>query len=100
MRCFPFALAHEEVVRARRAPPVDAGLRIVVVEMPKLPKGLARSGAPAPMGAMGHGVGDPLRLDQQRRHARSQTMGLGLLGWKWLERSLLALGHAWLTLTA
>ena len=67
----PFALAHEEMIGASRAPPIDAGARVVVVEMAELPEGLARSGAPAAVAAMGDGMGDPLRLDEQRRHARS-----------------------------
>ena len=39
--------------------------------MAELPEGLAGSGAPAAVAAMGDGMGDPLRLDKQRRHARS-----------------------------
>ena len=66
----PFALAHEEMVGARRAPPVDAGKGVVLVEMAELPEGLAGSGAAAAMNAVGDGMGDALRLDQERRHAR------------------------------
>jgi hypothetical protein len=35
------------------------------------------------------GMGDASGFDQQRRHPRRESMGLGLLGRKWPERSLL-----------
>jgi hypothetical protein len=34
------------------------------------------------MGAVGHGVGNALGLDEERRHARRQGMGFGLLSGK------------------
>jgi hypothetical protein len=52
--------------------------------MPKLPEGLARSGAPTAVAAMRDGMGDPMRLDEKRRHAGSKSMCLGLLGRKWM----------------
>jgi hypothetical protein len=52
--------------------------------MTKLPEGFAGTGAAAAMGAVSHGVGHALRLDEQRRHAGRQAMGLGFLARKWL----------------
>jgi len=34
------------------------------------------------MNAMGNGMGDTLRLDQERRHPRRKLMGFGFLGRK------------------
>src|SRR5262249_47032828 len=85
VRRFPFALADEKVVGTRGAPPVDARLGVVIVEMAKLPEGLARSCAPAAMTAVGDGMRNALRLDKQRRHARSERVSLWLLGRKRME---------------
>src|SRR4029453_9876449 len=93
MRGLPFALAHEEMVRACRAPPIDARRRIVLVIVAELPEGFAGAGATAAMGAVGHGVGNAQRLDEQRRHARGQAVGLSFLGWKWLKNSLPRVGQ-------
>jgi hypothetical protein len=46
----------------------------------ELPKGLARPGAAAAVGAVSHGVSDTLRLDEERGHARRKPVGLGFLG--------------------
>ncbi len=56
--------------------------------MAELPEGLAGSGAAAAVGAVGDGMGHALRLDEERRHARRQAMGLGFLGRKGLKLSL------------
>ena len=97
VRRLPFPLAHEEMVGASRAPPIDAGAGIVVVEMTELPEGLARPRAPAAMAAMGHGMGDALCLDQERWHARGKRVGLGLLGRKRMQSFRLAIGQAQIT---
>ena len=70
MRRLPFALAHVEIIGTGRAAPVDEGDRVVLIVVPELPEGLAGSGAAAAMRAVGDGLGDALRLDQERRHAR------------------------------
>jgi hypothetical protein len=65
--------------------------------MPELPEGLARPRTPAAVAAMGHGMGDALRLDQERRHARGKRVSLGLLGRKWMQSFRLAIGQARIT---
>src|SRR4051812_20616452 len=61
--------------------------------MAELPEGFAGAGAAAAMRAVGHGVGDALRLDEEGRHARGQPMGLGFLGRKRLKGSLPRVGQ-------
>ena len=97
---FPFALAHEQMVGACRAAPIDARARIVLIEMTELPERFARTRAAPAMSPMGDGVGDALRFDEQRRHARRQPMRLGFLAGKWLKRFLPRGGQAQLTLAA
>jgi hypothetical protein len=46
------------------------------------------------MRAVGDGMGDTLRFDQQRRHARRQSMGLGFLAQKRLKRFVPRRGQA------
>ena len=86
-----------ELAERRQSMPVTG---VVLIVMAKLPEGLARTGAPAAMGAVGDGVGDPLRLDEERGHARRQPMGLGFLARKRLKRSLPRVGQAQITLGA
>jgi hypothetical protein len=47
--------------------------------MAELPESLAWTGAAPAVGAVRNSMGDALRLDQERRHARRQPMGLGFL---------------------
>ena len=94
MGCLPFALAHEEAIGVRRAPPVDAGRRVVAVVKTELPERLARPRAAAAVGAMGDGMRHALRLDEKRGHARRQAMGLGFLGRKRLKLSFPRVGQA------
>jgi hypothetical protein len=42
-------------------------------------------------------MGDALRLDQERRHARGKRVSLGLLGRKWMLSFRLAIGQARIT---
>ena len=65
--------------------------------MTELPEGLARARAPAAMAAVGHGMGDALRLDQERGHARGKRVSLGLLGRKRMQSFRLAIGQARIT---
>ncbi len=74
-----------ELAERRQSMPVT---RVVLIVMPELPEGLAGTGAAAAMRAVGDGVGDALRLDQERRHARRQAMGFGFLARKWLKHFL------------
>ncbi len=78
----PFALAHEQMVGACRAAPIDASPRVVLIEMTELPERLTGTRAAPAMRPMGDGVSDALRLDEERRHARRQPMGLGFLARK------------------
>jgi hypothetical protein len=57
--------------------------------MPEHPEGLARSGATPAVNAMGNGMGDTLRFDQERRHPRRKLVGFGFLGRKGPKRCLL-----------
>src|SRR5215831_7472752 len=45
------------------------------------------------MGAVSDGMGNAQSLDEERRHARGQPMGLGFLNWKWLKNSLSRVGQ-------
>ena len=76
---FPLALTHEELVGGCRAAPINAGSRVVHIEVAELPEGFAGAGTAAAMGAVDHGMGDTLRLDEERRHTRRKPMGLGFL---------------------
>ena len=93
----PFALAHEQMVGACRAAPIDAGARVVLIEMAELPEGFAGTRAPPAVRAVGDSVGHALRLDEERRHAGRQPMGLGFLARKWLKRFLPRGGQAHIT---
>ncbi len=53
--------------------------------MAELPKRLAGAGTAAAMGAVRHGMGDALRLDEKRGHTRRKPMGFGFLGQKRLK---------------
>jgi hypothetical protein len=59
----------------------------------ELPEGFAGASAAAAMGAMSHSVSNAQCLDEERRHARGQAVGLGFLGWKWLKNSLPRVGQ-------
>jgi hypothetical protein len=52
------------------------------------------------MRAVGDSVRHALRLDEERRHARRQSMGLGFLGRKGLKLSFPRVGQAQITLMA
>ena len=69
MRRFPLALAHVEMVGARRAAPVDLAQRVARLELAELPERLAGAGAPASVQAVRHRLGDALRVDEDFRQA-------------------------------
>ncbi len=75
VRGFPFALAHEGAVLARRAAPVDARRRLAGDEGAKLPERFARSRLPPPVHAVHQAVRDLPRGDDEARQARREGRG-------------------------
>ena len=65
VRRLPFALAHVEVVGAGGAAPVDDGGGVARLELAELPEGLAGPGPAPAVDAVGHGVGDVQRVEDQ-----------------------------------
>ena len=76
VRRLPFALAHESALFARGAAPVDPRRRLAREERPKLPEGLARSGAPPAMNAMPHGLRHAAGRDDEARQAGRESRGV------------------------
>jgi hypothetical protein len=68
--------------------------------MTELPERLTGTRAAPAMRPMGDGVGNALRLDEERGHARRQPMGLGFLARKGLKRFLPRVRQAQITLAA
>src|SRR5512146_3395624 len=74
VRGLPFALAHIEMVVARRAPPIDGMRRLAVEEAAVLPEILARAGAAAAVQTVNERRGDAARFEDEARHARGKLL--------------------------
>src|ERR1019366_8895975 len=72
VRGFPFALAHVEMIVARRAPPVDVLRRLARHEAAVLPEILAGSGAASSMQAVNDGRCDAARFENEPRHGSGE----------------------------
>ena len=70
------ALAHEEMLRLRRLPPIDGSRRVFGLIAAELPEGLADAGFPAPMHAEADGRCQTLCRNEQRRQSRSKRFRL------------------------
>ena len=77
MRGFPFALAHEGAVIARRPPPVDHPRRIALMRRAVLPELVPQPRPATAMLAHHHGRGQHLGLGQQGRQGLPQRLGAG-----------------------
>ena len=76
VRGFPFALAHIEMIVARRAPPIDVVGRLARHEAAVLPEILAGAGAAAAVQAVDDGGGDAARFQNEPRHGVGELAAL------------------------
>lgn len=76
LRRFPFALAHEEMLRLRGLPPVDRGRRVFGLIATELPERLADTRLAPSMHAEADGRRQTFCSDQQRRQRRRNGLGL------------------------
>ncbi len=76
VRRLPLALAHVEMVGARRAPPVDLPVGVARPELAKLPEGLAGAGAAAAVNAVRDRLRDALGLDEDVGQTVGETLRL------------------------
>src|SRR5688572_9290633 len=67
MRRLPLALAHVEMIGARRTAPVDLAQRVTRLELAELPERLARAGAAATVQTVRHRLRDALSIDEDFR---------------------------------
>src|SRR5271165_456268 len=74
VRGLPLALAHEEMARPRRTPPIDQRRGIACFKTSILPKCFARAWPPPPMRALSYRRRDPLGFDKQGRKLRRQVL--------------------------
>ena len=78
LRRFPFALAHEKMLRLGGLAPIDRGDRVLGLIAAELPEAFAAAGAPSAMHPQAHRSGEAVGFHQERRQGGAQRLGFML----------------------